>query len=188
MRFPNVDEPYPGAAKLTDTHIIHGTTVYLPVHEWLIFSGDECSVNVGKYTPMDWSDSKLLQGFPLFSPSKNGGKTTNPIFGSTCSWMPCMDLPNLSDRDDVLFAKCVLFRLAWKHHAVDGWNPARKPPEMVLKPVANNGMNYQPQLVSWISSINSSNSWVPRISQVPPMLSSRLPRKVVNFLVKGGRV
>ena len=41
----------------TNTHRIHGTIVYLPIHEWLIFM-----VNVGKYTiPMDPMGHNHLQ-------------------------------------------------------------------------------------------------------------------------------
>ena len=40
---------------------------------------------------------------------------------------------------------------------VDGSGIRRSPPGMMLKPVVNNGINYQPQLVSRLSSINSSD-------------------------------
>ena len=52
----------------------------------------------------------------------------------------------------------------------DGWNPARyrkSPPEMVLKAVVNNGINYQPQLVNarfqpstvWVHETNAGHLW-----------------------------
>ena len=48
-------------------------------------------------------------------------------------------------------------------NTVDGWNPAT----WDVKNLANNGINYQPQLVCRISSINSMNlgSVPPRVSQ-----------------------
>ena len=47
--------------------------------------------------------------------------------------------------------------LLFGNPTVDGWNPA--PPGMYETPT-NNGNNYQPQLVRWISAINSIICWL----------------------------
>ena len=52
----------------------------------------------------------------------------------------------------------------------------RSPPGMVLKPVVNNGINYQPQLVSRMSSIiaklsysDSLDHWLPFLTEAKPV-------------------
>ena len=62
------------------SHTIHGTIVYLPIHEWLMFM-----VNVGDYTIDGWygygillpfSDTSVPWGTDLFGvTSGNGGVT-----------------------------------------------------------------------------------------------------------------
>ncbi len=74
-----------------------------------------------------------------------------------------------------------------RHDTVDGSNPAIT--TWAVYNLVNNGINYQPQLVSRISSINSTNTRAATLQQAPPQgisdisLKSRVIRSEVLLVI-----